>query len=66
MKCLAMRAGGVDEPGDIADIRKIGESLGIRIAAEALGTVARYYPSGQIPPKTRFAIEEILGIPSGK
>jgi hypothetical protein len=61
MKCLAMRAGAVDESGDLADIRKIGEVLGIRTAGEALNVVARYYPSGQIPPKTRFGIEEIFG-----
>jgi len=61
MKCLAMRAGAVDESGDIADIRKIGEVLGIRTAEHALRVVARYYPSGQIPPKTRFGIEEIFG-----
>ncbi|HTT82030.1 MAG TPA: hypothetical protein VMF67_00965 [Rhizomicrobium sp.] len=63
MKCLAMRAGAVDETGDIADIRKIGEVLGIRTAEEALNVVARYYPAGQIPPKTRFGIEEIFGQP---
>jgi hypothetical protein len=67
MKCLAMRAGAVDESGDIADIRKIGEVLGIRTAEHALRVVALYYPSGQIPPKTRFGIEEIFGqtYPSG-
>jgi hypothetical protein len=67
MKCLAMRAGAVDQAGDIADIRKIGEIVGIRTAGEALEVVARYYPSGQIPPKTRFGIEEIFGqaLPSG-
>ncbi|HLY04717.1 MAG TPA: hypothetical protein VKR31_03120 [Rhizomicrobium sp.] len=64
MKCLAMRAGGVEQAQDISDIRKIGEVLGIRAATEALEVVARYYPSGQIPPKTRFGIEEIFGAAS--
>jgi hypothetical protein len=68
MKCLAMRAGAVDESGDISDIRLIGEVLGIRTAEEAFRVVPRYYPSGQISPKTRFGIEEIFGqaLPSGK
>jgi hypothetical protein len=64
MKSLAMRAGGIDEKRDVDDIRLLGEMLGVRNAAQALGIVARYYPAERLPPKTRFGLEEIFG-PAG-
>ncbi|HSZ75578.1 MAG TPA: hypothetical protein VK779_12225 [Rhizomicrobium sp.] len=61
MKCLAMRAGGVEQSEDINDIRKLGSILAIANAAEAISIVTRYYPAGKLPPKTRFGLEEIFG-----
>jgi hypothetical protein len=59
MKAMAMRAGGVENT-DISDIRSLGAGLGIKSAAEALAIVSKYYPSGRIPPKTQFGLEEIF------
>lgn len=61
MKCLAMRAGGVDQSQDIEDIRQLGLALNLRNAEEALDMVMRYYPAGRLSPKTRFGLEEIFG-----
>jgi hypothetical protein len=61
MKSLAMRIGGADERRDVDDIRGLGDVLGVRTAAEALGIVSRYYPAERLPPKTRFGLEEIFG-----
>jgi hypothetical protein len=61
MKCLAMRAGGVSELGDIDDVRRLADMLGLRTADEAITLVARYYPADALPPKTRFGLEEMFG-----
>lgn len=61
MKCLAMRAAGVERSADIDDIRNLGTLLNIQTAEEALQAVMRYYPAQRLPPKTRFGIEEIFG-----
>jgi hypothetical protein len=61
MKCLAMRAAGVDRSEDIEDIGRLGATLGIANAGQAISIVMRYYPGGQLPPKTRFGLEEIFG-----
>ena len=61
MKCLAMRLGGAGETVDIDDIRNLGASLDVQSADDALAIVSRYYPSQNLPPKTRFGIEEIFG-----
>ncbi len=61
MKCLAMRAGGVSELGDIDDVRQLADVLGLRTAYEAITLVARYYPADALPPKTRFGLEEMFG-----
>jgi hypothetical protein len=61
MKCLAMRAGGVSEVGDIDDVRRLADMLGLRTADEAITLVARYYPADALPPKTRFGLEEMFG-----
>jgi hypothetical protein len=66
MKCLAMRAGGVDESGDVQDIRNLAAELGIDSAKDALFAVSRYYPLEKIPPKTQFGIEEIFGGGQGR
>ena len=56
-----MRLGGVDGAADVEDIRRLGAVLGIASARDALSAVSRYYPSENLPPKTRFGIEEIFG-----
>jgi hypothetical protein len=61
MKSLAMRAGGAVPSEDIEDIRQLGAVLGIKTAVDALSIVSRYYPEQQLPPKTRFGLEEIFG-----
>ncbi|MGD0867810.1 MAG: hypothetical protein ABSA49_19920 [Rhizomicrobium sp.] len=61
MKCLAMRIGGAGQNEDVQDIRQLGGILGIASAADAFAIVSRYYPSGRLPPKTQFGIEEIFG-----
>ena len=61
MKCLAMRAAGVEQNQDIEDIRQLGAKLGLTNATEALEAVMRYYPAGRLSAKTRFGLEEIFG-----
>ncbi len=61
MKCLAMRAGGIDEPQDLIDIRNLGALLDIRSVERAIETISRYYPADKLPPKTRFGLEELFG-----
>jgi hypothetical protein len=61
MKCLAMRIGGVEDRGDVDDIVRLGQALGIQTADQAIAAVARYYPAERLPPKTRFGLEEIFG-----
>jgi hypothetical protein len=61
MKCLAMRIGGAEQNEDVQDIRQLGNILGVANAADAFAIVSRYYPSGRLPPKTQFGIEEIFG-----
>ena len=59
MKCLAMRLGA--EFHDEADIRYLLRFLNIENYQVAINTISRYYPLEQIPQKTLYALEEILG-----
>ena len=59
MKCAAMRLG--EEFQDSDDIRFLLRYLDITEAEEALEVVLRYFDEAQIPPKTRFALEEFFG-----
>jgi hypothetical protein len=59
MKCTAMRLG--EEFQDLDDVRFLLRYLDITEAEEALDVVMRYFDEAQIPPKTRFALEELLG-----
>src|SRR5579871_1595863 len=61
MKCLAMRIGDATGRGDIDDVRRLGASLGITSAGEAIALIARFYPADMLPPKTRFGLEEMFG-----
>lgn len=59
MKCAAMRLG--EGFRDLEDVRYLLRFLNVRSADEALAIVTRYFDERQIPAKTRFALEEILG-----
>lgn len=59
MKCASMRLG--EEFQDLEDVRFLLRYLNITSATVALEVVGRYFDDVQIPPKTRFALEELLG-----
>lgn len=61
MKCIAFRLG--PEFHDEADVRYLLRYLNIESARDALNLIERYFPSDRIPPKTRFALEELLTPP---
>ncbi len=58
MKCIAFRLG--PEFHDEDDIRYLLRHLNVERSADALAIVERYFPADRIPPKTRFALEELL------
>lgn len=60
MKCMAMRADGLDGSHDISDIKALATKIGFKSVAEALSLVEEFYPSSRIPPKVRFGVEEIM------
>jgi hypothetical protein len=57
MKCMSMRLGKEDT--DLEDVKFLLNRLGLHQAETVLDLVSRYYPDERIPPKTRFAIEEL-------
>jgi hypothetical protein len=59
MKCASMRLGA--EFHDLDDVRYLLRHLNIRCAADALAVVEQYVPAERIPPKTRYALQGILG-----
>ena len=59
MKCAAMRLGAGFQ--DLDDVRFLLRHLGVESTDEALAIVTRYFDEDQLPPKTRLALEEILG-----
>jgi hypothetical protein len=65
MKCMAMRAQGIDGSHDISDIEMLAEKIGIKTSSEALSLIEGFYPSSRIPPKVRFGVEEIMQRLSG-
>jgi len=58
MKCAAMRLG--DGFRDLDDIRYLLRYLNIRSLDKALETVTHYFDAERLPPKTLFALEELL------
>jgi hypothetical protein len=58
MKCAAMRFG--EEFHDLDDVRYLLRHLNITTVAKALELVTTYFDASQLPPKTRFALEELL------
>lgn len=58
LKCLAMRLGA--EFHDEADVRFLLRYLNLTRIDAVLELLARYYPLERFPPKTFFALEELL------
>ena len=59
MKCAAMRLG--EEFHDLEDVRFLVRYLNLETADDALNLVTLYYDEGQLLPKTRLVLEELLG-----
>jgi hypothetical protein len=60
MKCLAARAGGLEDHGDRDDVLTLCRHLRLSDAAEVLAIVARYYPETSVPAKTRYFVAELM------
>ncbi len=58
MKCLSMRLG--PEFHDEADVRYLLRHLDVRTYERAVELIERYYPRERFPPKSLYALEEIL------
>lgn len=58
MKCAAMRLG--EEFHDVDDVRYLLRYLDITTSEHAMTIVTRYFDEGQLLPKTRLALEELL------
>jgi len=58
MKCAAMRLGA--EFHDLDDVRYLLRYLNLTTVEHALGVVTKYFDEAALPPKTRFALEELL------
>jgi hypothetical protein len=58
MKCASMRLGA--EFHDLDDVRYLLRHLNIESASDAMAVVEQYVPTERIPPKTRYALEELL------
>jgi hypothetical protein len=63
MKCAAMRLG--EEFHDLDDVRFLLRYLDLSTVDEALAVVTRYFDEDRLPPKSRLALEELLGGRSG-
>ena len=59
MKCAAMRLGEGFQ--DLEDVRFLLRYLNVASAKEALAIVTKYFDEKSLPPKTRLALEELLG-----
>lgn len=46
---------------DLDDVRYLLRHLNITTSKNAISVVTRYFDAADIPPKTRFALEELLG-----
>jgi len=58
MKCVAMRLG--EEFRDVDDVRFLLRALNITRVSDAIGIITQYFAESELPPKTRFALEELL------
>jgi len=59
MKCASMRL--AEEFRDVDDVRYLLRYLNVGSADEALAIVTRYFDEDRLLPKTRLALEELLG-----
>ena len=59
MKCAAMRLG--EEFQDLDDVRYLLRYLNISTVSDAIDVVTQYFDESRLLPKTRLALEEILG-----
>ncbi|MGH7555805.1 MAG: hypothetical protein ACREMQ_22620 [Longimicrobiales bacterium] len=59
MKCVALRLG--EEFHDLDDVRYLLRYLNVTTADDALGIVRQYFDEVRVLPKTRLALEELLG-----
>ena len=59
MKCAALRLG--EEFHDLDDVRYLLRYLNITTVDQALEIVGKYFDESQLHPKTRLALEELLG-----
>lgn len=59
MKCASMRLG--EEFRDLDDVRYLLRYLNLETADDALDVVTRYVDEASLLPKTRLALEELLG-----
>ncbi len=64
MKCMALRLGA--EFHDLDDVRYLLRALNIESVEQAIAVITRYYPEDTFPPKSRFALQELLGPPSAQ
>jgi len=59
MKCASMRLG--EEFHDLEDVRYLLRHLDITTADRAMAIVTNYFDESQLLPKTRLALEDLLG-----
>jgi hypothetical protein len=59
MKCASMRL--AEEFRDVEDVRYLLRYLNVGSVDEALAIVTRYFDEDRLLPKTRLALEELLG-----
>lgn len=57
MKCIAARF----DTHDREDAEFLIKHLGLTRPEEVFAVIEKYYPRREIPPKTRFLVEELLG-----
>ena len=57
MKCVSARF----DTHDASDVAFLIRHLGLVAPDEVFERITRYYPHEQVPPKTRFLVEELLG-----
>jgi hypothetical protein len=58
MKCISARF----DTHDRDDVIFLVRHLGLKTPDEVFEIVSRYYPKERVPAKTRFLVEEILGV----
>lgn len=59
MKCASMRL--AEEFHDVDDVRYLLRYLNVTSVAQAIEIVTRYFEEARLMPKTRLALEELLG-----